>query len=59
MPIEVIEENQHAAQVRLKCDKCGVYIGTRIILQSELAVKNKMPLLCIQCKHKQSGQSKL
>jgi hypothetical protein len=57
MPIEVLEENQHVAQIRLKCDKCGCYIGTRIILQSELAVKKQTVLLCNTCRQKQSNQN--
>jgi hypothetical protein len=50
MPIEVIEENQSVAQIRIRCDQCGAYIGTRIVLQSELAQKRKTPNLCMQCR---------
>ncbi|XHH09971.1 MAG: hypothetical protein ACFCUE_04900 [Candidatus Bathyarchaeia archaeon] len=50
MTIEVIEENQYVAQIRLTCDQCGAYIGTRIILQTELAAKIKTPLLCNNCR---------
>ncbi len=57
MPLEVIEENQHAAQVRLTCDNCGAYIGTRIILISELYDKTKTSHLCIDCKQKTGSQS--
>ncbi len=49
MPIEVIEENQHVAQVRVACDYCGVYIGTRIVLKSDLEGK-KVETVCPQCK---------
>ena len=51
MPLEVIEENQYVAQARFRCDLCGAYIGTRIILQTELAEKSKTPLLCTKCKN--------
>lgn len=54
VPIEVIEENQHAAQIRLKCDTCGCYIGTRMILQTELAAKKQAVLLCSKCRQNQS-----
>jgi hypothetical protein len=50
MPIEVIEENQTVAQIRIRCDKCGAYIGTRIVLQKELAEKRQTPIICKQCK---------
>jgi hypothetical protein len=50
MPIEVIEENKYVAQVKITCDHCGAYIGTRIILQTELAAKRNEPMLCIRCR---------
>ncbi len=49
MPIEVIEENQQVAQVRVACDYCGVYIGTRIVLKSDLEAK-KVDSVCPQCR---------
>jgi hypothetical protein len=52
MPIEVIEENKSVAQIRIRCDTCGAYIGTRIVLQSELAQKIKIANLCMQCRKK-------
>jgi len=54
MPFEVIEENQFVAQIRITCDNCGEYIGTRIVLQSELAKKSKQSHLCVNCRKNQN-----
>jgi hypothetical protein len=57
MPIEVIEENQTVAQIRIRCDQCGTYIGTRIVLHSELAQKIKTANLCMQCRKESENEN--
>jgi len=52
MPTKVIEENKSFTQVRLTCDSCGKYIGTRIMLKSEVEIKQQKPLVCFECESK-------
>jgi len=49
MPIEVIEENQSVAQIRITCNSCGGYIGTRIVLKADLK-GCKADSFCPECR---------
>jgi len=49
MPIEVIEENRSVAQIRITCNSCGGYIGTRIVLKADLE-GCKEGSVCPECK---------
>jgi hypothetical protein len=59
MTLEIIEENQTAAQVRILCDTCGAYIGTRIMLKNELTNKTKTSCLCTKCKNQPDADAKI
>jgi hypothetical protein len=53
MPTEILEENQKVAQIRLTCDCCGKYIGTRILLKSEVETRTKTSIICTDCESKE------
>ncbi|MCW4019081.1 MAG: hypothetical protein NWF00_10465 [Candidatus Bathyarchaeota archaeon] len=55
MPFEIIDSNSRVAEVRLICDDCGKFIGSRVMLKSQVEAIRKKRVICHNCKETRNG----